>query len=218
MPPRPLWVHLGLVPPGSHLEHASGNSARNLGTASKESGTSQQVETHGKGAMSFVYSVLTMIDLIPTRYKSKLRKGLSHPVGAKLISELLAGVRQFPDLTVTFAERSFAITQCEFDELLKSSKRIPVIDIWYRNMKPGYSGSKYDIEREFYTETWELLVFPVPSDMRHRVQEKLTTEGITMLRDWLNTPRPMTWRTGRKTYTLYYDPQEHVVISEEKQG
>lgn len=157
-----------------------------------------------------------MVDSIPTRYKSKLRKGLSHPVGAKLISELLAGVRQFPDLTVTFAERSFAITQCEFDELLKSSKRIPVIEIWYRNMKPGVSGSNYDIKHGHFTESWELFVFPVPSDMRHMVREKLTT-GITMLRDWLNTPRPMTWRAGRKKYTLYYDPKDHVVISEEKQ-
>ena len=159
-----------------------------------------------------------MVDLIPTRYKSKLRKGLSHPVGAKLISELLAGVRQFPDLTVTFAEQSFAMTKCEFAELLKSSKRIPVIEICYRNIKPGLSGSNYHIEHGHFTESWELFVFPVPSDMRHMVREKLTTEGITTLRDWLNTPRPMTWRAGRKTYTLYYNPQNHVVISEEKEN
>ena len=157
-----------------------------------------------------------MPDLIPTRYKSKLRKGLSYPVGAKMISELLAGVPQFTDLTVGFSERSWPLKQSEFAELLKTSKPIPIIGISYQNVSPGLTGSNYHIESGFYTESWDLLVFPVPSDLRHTVRERITTEGAAMLRNWLNTPRSMTWRTGRKTYALYYDRQDNILISKER--
>lgn len=40
--------------------------------------------------------------IIPTRYKRKIPRALSYPVGAKIISQALAGVPQFAELRVEF--------------------------------------------------------------------------------------------------------------------
>jgi len=64
--------------------------------------------------------------MIPTRYKQKLPKDLSYPLGAKEVSQALAAVPQFDSLILMFRDRPnhSAMT---FRKMLEAGTPYPIL-------------------------------------------------------------------------------------------
>ena len=145
--------------------------------------------------------------LLPTQLRYKLRRGLSYPVGAEILSSQLEGVPQFGEITLYFRgpERPKPTPRLPFNALRAS----------FSFLRPGLSSSTSFIERGWHDPKWDVSVAAVPSASRRQVRQCLIAEGIPAIRKWLSAPRPDTWYEGRKTITISVDPQEeHVKVSE----
>ena len=104
--------------------------------------------------------------MIPTRYKSKLPKGLSWPLGAEAITAGLGDAPHVPDLSLWFIEgvtRPAAL----FQRVVRDALPYTLLVAEYRpEQRPGFIGSKSMAESGWYEARWELRVSPVPGPGR----------------------------------------------------
>ncbi len=106
----------------------------------------------------------------PTRYKEKLPESLSHPVGAKRISDTLNGVPQALEIAFRIPRR--------LREIWEKEKSYPVLEIQYwRNLRDPLPFPE-----------WEIYVHPVPRYLKYRISELLISEGLPRIRSWLISP------------------------------
>jgi hypothetical protein len=131
---------------------------------------------------------------IPTRYKAKLPGWLSWPVGAQQLTEGLKEVPQLASLSVCF----------HLHRIAEGDASHPVLTAAHRNVRPGLSGLNFGIERGWYKETWELTVYAVPRERRHRINGLLRDAGLAVVADWLTEPRSETWRDGHHQRGISY--------------
>jgi hypothetical protein len=87
-----------------------------------------------------------------------LPRTISYPVGAEVVSAALEGVPQYQELKIGFYDKP-TIFESDYHRLLKGGV-YPVMAVAYRHLGPGISGSNRDIETGFYSESWELSVYP----------------------------------------------------------
>jgi hypothetical protein len=135
--------------------------------------------------------------LVPTKTRFPISRELAYPIGAEALSEALAGVPQFDQLSLSFWTGMDA-TPASFHRRSESGQFLPVLEAAYRNIDPGRTASKSMLEQGWYEETWQLLVYPVLRQHTSLVRRALELRGLTRIREWLEKPRPETWRHGRK--------------------
>jgi hypothetical protein len=151
-----------------------------------------------------------MTDLIKTRYRRPIPKGLSYPVGSEAISSALKGVPQFEELSVTFwclNPASLLRVPSDADALFR------VLEAQFEKISPGATGSNAGVEAGWYSEKWTLLVCPIPSGAKARVREGLLRTGLPAIRAWLEAPREKVWLYGRHSCVVsacLADGQAHV--------
>ena len=135
--------------------------------------------------------------MIPTVYKVKLSSLLSYPLGAKDLSDALAGVPQFGVLSVRFSpgldknphrvESPFEILRLNYSGL---------------NTASGDSANESDTEPE-----WNISVGAIPRPLRHVVKTALQTEALPKVRQWLaDNPGPFE-RGGHAWIVVGYDAE-----------
>ena len=150
--------------------------------------------------------------LIPTRDRTKIPSGLSYPVGAEAISAALAGVRQFPDLSLSF----WCLWPAEvFRVPPESDAFLPVVEASFEKVSPGATGSRAGAEKGWYSEKWHVYVYPVPSGAKARVRQGLVDVGLPLIRGWLEASRQPTWLYGRHTGLVSARLDDGEVILEE---
>jgi hypothetical protein len=152
--------------------------------------------------------------LIPTKRRSQIAHELSYPVGAEMVSEALAEVPQFELLTLTL-RMPYEVTPAHIRQASDSGGYLCVFDAAYRNVNPGLCGSQDSIERGWYDEAWELSVYPVLRENKAVAREALRARGLPAVRDWLATPRPDTWRIGRRRLAVRVRPADGAVEFDE---
>ncbi len=155
------------------------------------------------------------VNMIPTRYKSKLPKQLCFPVGAQILSDALSGVPQLSSLSVAF-HFTWPTTVNHIKYLVEERKPMEILSASYRNIRPGRSGS-HDLEKMgWYDETWELSVYPTFRDKKAVTRELIVKEGLSEIIDWFNEPRNPTWCEGRHNCSLFvtYDGDECTISHE----
>lgn len=152
--------------------------------------------------------------MIPTSYRSKLPQALSYPVGAEAVSAALRGVPQEAALSLHFADRP-TVFASEFKALRAEAIPYPILAATFSYLPAGLKGSNYGLAQGWHDETWSLTVYPVPRRLRSVAKERLLSEGLPHIRDWLATDRPHTWRIGRKTCEICFVENDGTVFSRE---
>ena len=150
------------------------------------------------------------IKIIPTGHRAKIPKALSYPLGAKIISEALAGVPQFDYLNINF-------------RFWNKLARHHGTEIPYQVMEARYSGplrffsaSKSTFEKGYYSPTWEITVSAVPRSLRHLLQSKLVGEALPAIRAWLTTNPHSGEREGGHALTSSFDELKNELTSNEQ--
>ena len=126
------------------------------------------------------------MDLITTAYNGRLRKGLSHPVGAEIMSSALSGVPQWSELELCF------------NAIPNSS-----MGLFTPGDKLHYLRGKVGQEFLSYTELlycgywdpgfWTIGTFPVASSDRSQARTIFRDVALPRLRAWLSEERPEPW-------------------------
>src|SRR5882762_9302868 len=105
--------------------------------------------------------------MIPTRYKSKLPKGLAYPIGAEALTTALADAPHAASLSVSFYGRP-VWPGSRFRETLARRHPYKILAAEFRpSCKPGYSGPEFLVEDGWYDEKWQLTVYPVVRELRY---------------------------------------------------
>ncbi len=122
--------------------------------------------------------------LIRTGIRSKLPKGLSHPVGAEVISRTLHGCPRYHELWIAFGSEPLPV-QHALSECINFRLVFTVVC-------NNPSGS------------WYVSVPAVPSETRAVVRGLLISFGLSAAREWLGETRYETWYEGFRTFQIGY--------------
>jgi hypothetical protein len=144
------------------------------------------------------------MELIPTRYKTKIPKHLSYPFGAKILSNALKDIRNYEDLCVGFSNHPVAF-KSEYKKLVENKKQIPVLEI-------SYSYDKYPFFGKYWDKAFQVAVYAVPKDKNQIVREIILETGIPIIIEWLSKKRPDTWYYKRQEMTLLFDLEQKMLI------
>jgi hypothetical protein len=122
--------------------------------------------------------------LIPTTYKSKIPQGFSYPLGAEIISEALAGVPQYEQLSIRFS--SYNVRSRGFQRLITTR------ELWI-------------LQIHFYVESiypWKITVGTLPSEHKHTAQEALKAI-LPEVHRWLSVLNPERVQHSARISFLY---------------
>jgi len=126
--------------------------------------------------------------MFPVISKDRISHTESYPIGAQQISAALGDVPQAPVLAITFgrgqAIRGYA-TQWKARDADSDWRYRTLFRVSYRRRKLDFSTSNIAIERGALDPRWEIWVWSVPRQWRHRINELLVTEALPKIRDWL---------------------------------
>lgn len=124
------------------------------------------------------------MNMILTKFKEKLPKGFSYPIGAEKISLGLARTPQIKMFELCFWHKD-EFWASSFNERVKQKKPLKVIEISYRNPSVGISSSQHMIEAGYYSPSWKINVFSVPKEYLADVKEQLNYVAIPEFEKWL---------------------------------
>ena len=134
--------------------------------------------------------------MIPTKFKSKLPKTHSYPIGAELLSESLASVPQLEALSLNF----YGLWAFEGKGNLQS-----VLKVNHINIRESQYSSKSLVAQGFYNDTWEIVLYPVLAERKAELKRLLLFEGLPKVKEWLSAKRSQTWLEGRRTLSVSFD-------------
>ena len=156
--------------------------------------------------------------MIPTRYKSKLPRTLSYPIGAEAISAALAGAPHAEEFVLGFSDR-VVWPVSEFQRLLRERLPYRVFVAQYRpETKPGYSAPQSLIEGGWYDCKWELHVYPVLREWRHLVNRLLREQGLPAVVEWLRSSQHAGWGSRHHRIELNFRPAEEAISIQRVDG
>lgn len=156
--------------------------------------------------------------MIPTRFKCKLPRHLSYPIGAEAISEALAGALHIDSLSVLFSDHA-VWPAAEFLRLQK--ERLPysiTTAAFSPARRPGLKGSAVMIEKGWYDEQWELRVYPVLSEFRPLANRLLREQGFPAMANWLRSSVQPGWMTVSRRVELVFNPTDGSLAVREWSG
>ena len=145
--------------------------------------------------------------VIPTDRKQKLPARLSYPLGAKEVSEALAGVPQFDRFALSFHGRPMH-SAVEFDAVLRAGAPHLVFRAAFHKREPFLSSPNLFVESGWYDPQWELTVYPVPRQHRHAANVALTKQALPKVKQWLSQPGAQAWRSGYKALEFLFSPKD----------
>jgi hypothetical protein len=156
--------------------------------------------------------------MIPTRYKSKLPRYLSYPIGAEALTEGLAHALHVELFKVVFYANARS-RHSEFQQTLTQKQPYSILIAEHKpSQKPGYCGAQFMIERGYYDEHWELTVYPVLRELRHMANGLLREQGLPLVVEWLRTSDRSGWRSSKQSIELIFNPVEETLIPKVSSG
>jgi hypothetical protein len=125
------------------------------------------------------------LTLIRTGFRQKLPRGLSHPVGAEVISRALLGCPRYDELWTAFGWGPLPLHPLPTE---------------YADFRQAFSV----VCSDHSGGTWHLMVPAVNSEERSVVRYLLIAAGLPSVRAWLCRPRSETWHEGVGKYQVGY--------------
>ncbi len=150
---------------------------------------------------------------IVTRYKAKLPKHLSYPVGLMLLVTELGELPQGDQLSVAFLAHP-GISATEIEHRRRNGEYYPVLQARFRYESLGISECNHLREAGWYDPKWDITVYEVSREYRAVARKLLCVEGIPAIVAWLRTPRSSTWLQGRKQIALFFNEKEQAITVE----
>ena len=133
--------------------------------------------------------------LIPTRYKARLSREFSYPIGAEALSQQLAGVPCFDEFQISFSD---------------------VVSAWKSKFQRMVAeGADYEIVRVRFWSPFEISVYPVQRTLKHGAKEALVSHGLPQLRDWMERQGSRTTMTFASCGIIFSPPTQTVHIQED---
>ena len=129
--------------------------------------------------------------MIPTLYRTPAPPQYSYTLGAKAVSEALAGVPQYAELRIRFSRGWWSLQD-------RPSETRP-----FQVLKGQYSFRRGHHSRG---PEWEIKVCQVPREHVRFVRERLREIGLPRLRRWCESAAYLQGREGLHEYVLWFDP------------
>lgn len=143
--------------------------------------------------------------MIPTRYRAKLPRGFSYPVGAGIISDALAAMPHVEELSIVFYNHCGI--SAGFRRVLAERSPFTLLEALYNPAsKPGLRAANSMIERGWYDEKWELRVYPVLSDSRHLAEGLIREVALPAVAAWLKSSGRSGWAATWREIAFVFDP------------
>ena len=115
--------------------------------------------------------------MIPTRAKDKIPQSLTYPLKAKAISESLADVPQMDEFELSFSNR-YTPTK------LRALTKFTLVEVWYY----FWEANRFMPPRPHEGRgRWTITVYAAPVEIRARVTQLLSEEGLPKIRAWLQS-------------------------------
>jgi hypothetical protein len=138
--------------------------------------------------------------IIPTRYKAKIGKELSYPLGAEVLSRALAGLPMFAHLSIWFGSGS-------------STPRKICTETQNRVVSVAYSCT-----RSFtmsFGPSWTIRVTAVPRETRAQIKEMLLESGLEQIRTWLEKKANVWGSDGHVQLDVNWNSSTHQLVFDE---
>lgn len=146
--------------------------------------------------------------MIPTKFKQKLPKTLSYPIGAEAISEGFAYAPHAEEINLEFHDMP-VWPASDFQYTLRDALPYPILIAEYKpSSKPGYSGAKFMVEAGWYDQHWSLRVYPVRRELKHTVGQLLREHGLPVLVEWLHSADKPGWENRQHSIKVVFNPTE----------
>jgi hypothetical protein len=144
------------------------------------------------------------LQLNPTRMREKPGGGLSHPVGAELISNALVGVPQFGELSIWFHREP------------GNSLGLFTPGWALRRLQGSSANSLLGFAECLVcswtaSSGWGLTIRPVPRAERRDFTEMISDTILPALRRWLAVTRPDTWFEGQHVFQAGVNPERDLI-------
>jgi|GEM_PF-2650848 hypothetical protein len=147
-----------------------------------------------------------MEQIIKTKYKDRLPKGLSYPIGAELLSQQLSEVPQFNAFELSFFFRCGKLYK------VLNSQSIEFLTLAFKRSEKSISNTNKRKDSEWVKPHWNIYVSPVPSTIQKKVRKSCLELGFPIIKDWLIKDRPDNWYYGYKFIELTYDIVNETLI------
>ena len=138
------------------------------------------------------------IEMIKTRYKEKVPKGFSYPIGAEKISEALAESMQGEACEISFWVKD-EFWASSYTQRIKNREPIKIFDLVYSNPQTHHSSSQAMIDSGQYDPKWIIKVYAVPTTNVSAVKQLLKQE-ISEAAKWLKQPN-----AKNQSWQRFYD-------------
>lgn len=146
--------------------------------------------------------------MIPTRFKSKLPKTLSWPVGAEAVTAGLGDAPHVGECGLWFSD-SPVWRASEFQRTLREARPYAVLVVEYRPAsRMGYNASNDLAASGFYDAKWQVRVNPVPRSWRAMVGRLLREQGLPAAAEWLRSVSRPGWEETFHRLELVFAPAE----------
>ena len=156
--------------------------------------------------------------MIPTRYKEKLSKHLSYPIGAEALTEGLADEPRVESFTLSFTGTPVCPTSRFQFALAKEQPYKIFAARYWPAMKPNYGGASWLAAGGWYDERWELTVRPVIQELRHSANRLLRERGLPLVVQWLRSSERAGWMSRSHKIELVFSPVEESLVAHENSG
>jgi hypothetical protein len=158
------------------------------------------------------------LQVIPTRFKSKLPKTLSWPVGAEAISVGLGDAPHVPECELWFSD-SPVWRASEFQRTLREARPYAVLVVEYRPVvRMGYEASNERAASGDYDARWFVRVNPVPRSSRAMVGRLLREQGLPAAAEWLRTVGRPGWEERSHRLELVFAPADGTLSKKSNDG
>jgi hypothetical protein len=156
--------------------------------------------------------------MIPTRYKAKLSRRLSWPIGAEALTEGVAEAPHAEQLTVSFLGKLYR-PDSPNHRILDEQRPCTILAAEFKPArKPGYGGTQYLLERGLYDEKWMLTVYPVLRELRQLANRLLKEQGLPALVRWLWSSQRVGWSMRSNRIELVFSPTKESISVRENSG
>ncbi len=134
--------------------------------------------------------------IIPTLSKAKISSKLSYPIGAQQVSQTLASSPQFLELKLHFYSG--------FDNGLRRGHYEFLRIEYLNNVRPAERWTIYSLFRRPPQWRWEVVVQPVPRQLRHQIKQYILDSALPQIVGWLADRRELA-QQGSDILAFFYD-------------
>jgi hypothetical protein len=148
--------------------------------------------------------------LLGVRFRRRLPRGWSYPVGAELLSHWLEPVEGAARNAVMFWD--YHLRHSAHRDRL--DEPFPILEVSYSTT---FTASDIaDLEHRGLPDAWEVVVHPVASRKRALIRDCLAGGGLLRVRQWLEQTRLLQGRQGRGFCRILFDPRDDRLFIESR--